>query len=158
MAVIGSGNSALDAVLQLINIANKIYFLVRSGIIRGDKIMIDKVKSSPKVEILFNTSTTEIIGDKLVKSVKINQKDELREIVVQGVLIEIGYIPNTEFLQDFVELNSEGEIVIDANKRTKIPSVFAAGDCTDVSYKQIIIAAGEGSKVAISVFDYLSKI
>jgi len=158
VAVIGSGNSALDAVLQLFNIANKIYLLVRSESLKGDRIMIDKVKVSPKVEILYNSIVTEIIGDKLVKSLKINQKDDLREIVVQGIFIEIGYVPNTEFLSDFVELNVEGEIIIDANNRTNISGVFAAGDCTDVSYKQIIIAAGEGSKAAISVFEYLSKI
>jgi NADH-dependent peroxiredoxin subunit F len=157
VAVIGSGNSSLDAVLQLINLANKIYLVVRSDSLKGDKVMIDKVKASPKVEILYNSRATEIIGEKLVKGVKINQKGALREIVVQGVFIEIGYIPNTEFLKDFVELNSESEILIDSNNRTNIPGVFAAGDCTDVSYKQIIIAAGEGSKAAISVFDYLSK-
>ena len=157
VAVIGSGNSTLDAVLQLINLANKIYLVVRSDSLKGDKVMIDKVKASPKVEILYNSSATEIIGVKLVKGMKIDQKGTLREIVVQGVFIEIGYIPNTEFLKDFVELNSDGEILIDSNNRTNIPGVFAAGDCTDVSYKQIIIAAGDGSKAAISVFDYLSK-
>lgn len=157
VVVIGSGNSALDAVLQLINLANKIYLVVRSDNLKGDKVMIDKVKASPKVEILYNSSATEIIGEKLVRSVKINQKGTQREIVVQGVFIEIGYIPNTEFLKDFVELNTEGEILIDSNNRTNIPGVFAAGDCTNVPYKQIIIAAGDGSKAAISVFDYLAK-
>ena len=158
VAVIGSGNSALDAVLQLIKIANKIYLVVRGEGLKGDRIMIDKVKASPKVEILYNSIVSEIIGDKLVRSLKINQKDDLGEIVVQGVFIEIGYVPNTEFLNSFVELNVEGEIIIDSNNQTNIPGVFAAGDCTAVSYKQIIIAAGEGSKAAIRVFEYLSKI
>jgi NADH-dependent peroxiredoxin subunit F len=157
VAVIGSGNSALDAVLQLINIANKIYLLVRGDSLKGDRVMIEKVKANPKVDILYNSIVTEIIGEKLVKSLKINKNDSVSQIEVQGVFIEIGYIPNTEFLKDFVQVNAEGEIIVDSNNRTNIPGVFAAGDCTDVSYKQIIIAAGEGSKAAISVFDYLSK-
>jgi len=157
VAVIGAGNSALDAVLQLINIAGKIYLLIRRDVLRGDKIMIEKVKASPKVEILFNTTVSEISGDKLVKGLKIDQKGEKKELAVQGVFIEIGYIPNTEFLKNFVKLNSAGEIEIDSNNRTSLTGVFAAGDCTNVPYKQIIIAAGEGSKAAISVFDYLAK-
>jgi alkyl hydroperoxide reductase subunit F len=157
VVVIGSGNSALDAVLQLINIANRIYLLVRKDTLKGDKIMIDKVKASPKVEILFNTTVLEIVGDKLVKGIKIDQKGEKRELAIQGVFIEIGYIPNTEFVKDFVKLNSAGEIEIDFNNQTSVAGVFAAGDCTTVPYKQIIIAAGEGSKATISAFGFLAK-
>jgi alkyl hydroperoxide reductase subunit F len=157
VVVIGSGNSALDAVLQLINIANRIYLLVRKDTLKGDKIMIDKVKASPKVEILFNTTVLEIVGDKLVKGIKIDQKGEKRELAIQGVFIEIGYIPNTEFIKDFVKLNSAGEIEIDFNNQTSVAGVFAAGDCTTVPYKQIIIAAGEGSKATISAFGFLAK-
>ena len=158
VVVIGSGNSALDAVLQLINIAQKIYLLVRSDYLKGDKIIVEKVKASSKVEILFNTTISEISGDKLVKGVKINQKGEIKDLAINGVFIEIGYIPNTEFIKDFINLNINGEIEIDLNNRTSVAGVFAAGDCTSVPYKQIIIAAGEGSKAAISVFEYLTKI
>ncbi len=157
VVVIGSGNSALDAVLQLINIAQKIYLLVRSDTLKGDKIMTEKVKASPKVEILFNTTMSEIFGDKLVEGVKIDQRGKIKKLAVQGVFIEIGYIPNTEIVKDFVSLNSSDEIEINNFNQTSVAGVFAAGDCTNVLYKQIIIAAGEGSKAAISVFEYLAK-
>lgn len=157
VVVIGSGNSALDAVLQLISIAERIHLLVRKDTLKGDKIMIEKVKASPKVDILFNTTVLEIVGDKLVNGIKIDQKGEKRELAVQGVFIEIGYIPNTELVKGFVKLNSAGEIEIDFNNQTSVAGVFAAGDCTTVPYKQIIIAAGEGSKAAISAFSFLAK-
>jgi len=157
VVVVGGGNSALDAVLQLISIANKIYLVVRSDVLKGDDIMIDKIKANPKVEIMFNANIIEILGDKLVKYVKINQKGVRKELGVQGVFVKIGYNPNTEFLNAFVKLNTAREIEIDSNNRTNVAGVYAAGDCTNVPYKQIIIAAGEGSKSAISAFDHLSK-
>ncbi len=158
VVVIGGGNSALDAVLQLINIAQKVYLLIRNDVIKGDKIMIDKVKANPKVEILLNTVITEILGDKMVKGIKIYQKGDDKEIAVQGIFIEVGYIPNTGFLRAFLKLNSVGEIEIDSSNNTNINGVFAAGDCTNIPFKQIIIAASEGAKAAISAFNYLAKI
>jgi alkyl hydroperoxide reductase subunit F len=158
VVVIGGGNSALDAVLQLLNIANKVYLIIQRNVLSGDKVLLDKVKASPKVEIFYNANVLEIIGEKLVKSVKITQNGAQKDIAAQGVFIEIGYIPNTEFLKDFVKWNSECEIIIDSNNRTNIPGVFAAGDCTNVPFKQISVAVGKGTKASLSAFNYLSKI
>ncbi len=155
VAVIGGGNSALDAVLQMMNIASKVYLINVMEEITADAVMIEKGKTSSKVEILNGTKTLEILGDKFVKSIKVDAKGKQREIGVQGIFVEIGLIPNSEII-DFVKKNEIGEIVVNSAAETSVHGVFAAGDVTDVPEKQIIIAAGEGSKASLSAFKYLS--
>jgi alkyl hydroperoxide reductase subunit F len=156
VAVIGGGNSALDAVLQLIKIARHIYVVNNALSLSGDAIMRRKVQAASNVTILNNSSVSALLGDKFIKSIKIKNTHQEKEIAVQGVFVEIGLIPNSVFVRD-VEKNQKNEIKINLRNETNIPGIFAAGDVTDVSEKQIIIAAGEGAKAALNVFHYLSK-
>jgi alkyl hydroperoxide reductase subunit F len=156
VAVIGGGNSALDAALQLINIANRIYIVNNTLNLNGDAVMLGKVTSSVKVAVLNEAKVISVIGDKMVKGVKIEQKGKQKDLSVSGVFVEIGLIPNSDFAQE-VDRNERGEIKVNSYNETNVPGIFAAGDVTDVPEKQIIIAAGEGSKAALSAFRYLAR-
>jgi alkyl hydroperoxide reductase subunit F len=158
VAVIGGGNSALDATLQLMNIAKKIYLININPKFRGDEVMIEKVKGSDKVTKLYNANTLEILGDKMVTGVKVERDGKQETMNVRGVFIEIGYTSNSDFVSGLVERNKRGEIVVDNNNRTSMPGIFAAGDVTNVPQKQIVIAAGEGAKAALSAYEYLAKL
>ena len=157
VAVIGGGNSALDATLQLIKIAKHIYMVNNALSLSGDAIMLRKVEEAANVTILNNSSVTAVLGDQFVNGIKIKNGHQEKQLAVQGVFVEIGLIPNSAFARG-VEKNLENEITVDARNQTNITGIFASGDVTDVPEKQIIIAAGEGSKAALSVFHYLSKI
>jgi alkyl hydroperoxide reductase subunit F len=154
VAIIGGGNSALDAALQMMKIASKTYLINIKDKLTADPIMQKKVIASPKVEILNKTKTLEIFGDVFVKRIKVETEGKVREIPLVGVFIEIGLIPNSNII-DFVEKNKLGEIIVNCMDETSHPGVFAAGDVTSVPEKQIIVAAGEGSKAALSAFKYL---
>ena len=156
VAVIGGGNSALDAALQLMKIANHVYVINITDHLIGDEIMQEKIKKSKKVSILNNSQVIEISGDDFVDAIKIEKDKKEETLAVQGIFVEIGLIPNSGFA---VDLNKTkiGEIKVNNKNITNIPGIFAAGDVTDVFEKQIIIAAGEGAKAALSVFHYLSS-
>ncbi|MFH0839627.1 MAG: FAD-dependent oxidoreductase [Candidatus Omnitrophota bacterium] len=156
VAIIGGGNSALDAALQMINIASRVYIVDVNPKLGGDPVMREKVVNSAKVTIMSNASVSEIKGEKTVRSIKVKTNSTEKEIPVQGVFVEIGLTPNSEFTLD-IEKNTHGEIKVNCYNETSIPGIFAAGDVTDVPEKQIIIAAGEGSKAALSAFRYLSR-
>lgn len=155
VAVIGGGNSALDAALQLIKIANRIYIINFTDNLTGDAIMQDKARADKKVSIFNNSQVKEILGDSFVQAIKIKQDKEEKMLDVQGIFVEIGLIPNSDFAVD-LEKNERKEIVVNQRNETNIPGVFAAGDVTNVPEKQIIIAAGEGAKAVLSAFRYLS--
>jgi len=157
VAIIGAGNSALDATLQLIKIAKHIHIINIAGSLSGDAIMREKINENGIVTVFNNTRVTAVFGDKMVTGIKINREGREEELVVQGVFIEIGLIPNSEFAKD-VEKNELGEIKVNFRNETNIPGIFAAGDATDVPEKQIIIAAGEGAKAALSAFRYLARL
>ncbi|OIO38810.1 MAG: hypothetical protein AUJ75_02280 [Candidatus Omnitrophica bacterium CG1_02_49_10] len=154
VAVIGGGNAALDAALQLVRIAKKIYIVALKPALEGDEIMLEEVRSNPKVEVITGADTKEIFGEKMVKGLKYEREGKAERLDVEGVFIEIGSVPNSDFVKD-VKLNDAGEIIVDKFNRTNIPGVFAAGDVTDVPEKQIIVAAGEGSKALLGVSKYL---
>jgi len=156
VAVIGGGNSALDAALQLVNIASKVYLVNITSALSGDEIMRQKVESDQKVELLNDTQVTAITGDRFVKGIKIKRAGREEPLAVEGIFVEVGLLPNSEFATD-VEKNKLLEIQVNSRNETNIPGVFAAGDVTDVPEKQIIIAAGEGSKAALSAFRYLAQ-
>jgi alkyl hydroperoxide reductase subunit F len=156
VAVIGGGNSALDAALQLVRIAKKVYLVNNTETLGGDAIMREKVEKSPAVTVLNGSKVTAIKGDKMVTGIKIRRQDKEEDIPVQGVFVEVGLVPNSSFIKD-IEKNKYGEIKVNLSSETSIPGIFAAGDVTDTPGKQIIIAAGEGSKAALAVFRYISK-
>jgi alkyl hydroperoxide reductase subunit F len=155
VAVIGGGNSALDAVLQLIKIANQIYVINITDNLTGDGIMREKIRADSRVSIFNNSRVKEILGDSFVQSVKIEGNKEEKILDVQGIFVEIGLIPNSDFVSG-LEKNERKEIIVNQRNETNIPGIFAAGDVTNVPEKQIIIAAGEGAKAVLSAFRYLS--
>jgi len=156
VAVIGGGNSALDAALQLMNIAKRVYIVNITAALGGDAVMQDKINSSKIVTVMNNSQVSAILGDKFVNGIGIKREGKEETLPVQGIFVEIGLTPNSYFAKD-LEKNKFGEIKVNSNNETNIPGIFAAGDVTDVPEKQIIIAAGEGSKAALSAFRYLAQ-
>lgn len=154
VAVVGGGNSALDAVLQLMNIAKHVYIINITPRLGSDAIMREKIQQSKIVTIFNNSGVTAVLGDRMVNAIKIRREGREETLSVQGIFVEIGLIPNSEFAKD-IEKNQLGEIKVNSYNETNIPGIFAAGDVTDVPEKQIIIAAGEGSKATLSAFRYL---
>jgi len=157
VAVIGGGNSALDATLQMIKIASKVYLININPKLAGDPVMRDKVESSAMVEVINNAATKEISGDKFVSGIKIEQAGVERKIDLQGIFVEIGSVPNSGIM-DIVKKNESAEIIVDNLNRTSEPGIFAAGDVTDIPEKQIIVAAGEGAKAVLGASRYLSSL
>ena len=155
VAVIGGANAALDAALQMMKIASKVYLITNNSELHGEKIRIDRVKTAKNIEIIYAASTTEVVGDTFVDGIIISQDGSKRNIPLEGVFVEIGWDPSCKFI-DFIEKNEYGEIIVNNRCETNIPGVFAAGDVTNVPEKQIIIAAGEGAKAALGVAHYLS--
>jgi len=156
VAVIGGGNSALDAAMQLVRIAKKVHIINTGSVFAGDIVMIEKVSQAENVAIHNNSNVSAIIGDKMVSHIRFKKEGKEEEVPVEGVFVEIGLIPNSDFAEE-VEKNERKEIKVDSFNRTNVPGIFAAGDVTDVPEKQIIIAAGEGSKAALSAFRYLAQ-
>ena len=155
VAVVGGGNSALDAALQLNQIAERVYLIAVEEHLGGEEIRHNQVLASDKIEVFTSSRLTAIRGETFVKAIDLVHGKEEKTLEVAGVFIEIGSLPSTGFLPPEVELNELGEIVIDSNNRTSIPGLFAAGDATNVAEKQIIIAAGEGAKAALSAYAWL---
>jgi len=155
VAVIGGGNSALDAALQMIRIASRVYLINITDKLTGDPVMQEKLAAAKNIEILNNTRISEIYGSKFVEGIKIDTLGKSRDIKLQGIFVEIGLIPNSDLI-DFVAKNQLGEIIVSCANETNIPGVFAAGDVTNVPEKQIIVAAGEGAKATLTAFRYLS--
>lgn len=156
VCVIGGGNSALDAVLQLMKIARHVYVVNIAQQFTGDPVMIDRVSNSEKITVMHNSIVTKVLGDKFVSGLKIKQDEKERLLPVQGIFVEIGLIPNSDFI-NCVNKNNFKEIIVNCRNETNTPGIFAAGDVTDVPEKQIIIAAGEGSKALLSAFRYLIR-
>jgi alkyl hydroperoxide reductase subunit F len=156
VAVIGGGNSALDASLQLIRIAKKVYIINNTESLGGEPVMRQKIESAGNATVFNNSKVAVVLGDKMVNAIKILKAGKEEMLPVQGVFVEIGLIPNAGFISG-LEKNERGEIKINVRNETNISGIFAAGDVTDVPEKQIIIAAGEGSKASLSVFHYLAQ-
>ncbi len=152
VAVVGGGNSALDAADLLSRIANKVYLIHRRDKFRGEEVMVQEVLSKENVEVLYNTEVKEIKGEQLVTGLV--TKDE-KTLDLQGVFIEVGRIAHTEWLTDVVDLNEKKEIIVDTNGNTSTEGIFAAGDVTNVSQKQIAVATGEGVKASLACYTYL---
>ncbi|HAA04665.1 MAG TPA: hypothetical protein DCE18_15065 [Syntrophobacteraceae bacterium] len=156
MAVVGGGNSGLQAAIDLMQIANRIY-LVSLTPLNGDQILQDRVKQSAKVELIMEYAPSRILGEKMVEGLEIipARPGESRQIKVDGVFVEIGLMPNSSLFVDTLTTNGKGEILVDTECRTGVTGVFACGDVTSVPYKQVVVAAGEGAKAALSAYHYL---
>jgi len=159
-AVIGGGNSGIEAAIDLAGIVEHVTVLEFAEQLKADAVLVNKLKSLPNVTIHTNAQTTEITGDgSKVNGIRFKDRSTGTEhhVELAGVFVQIGLVPNTEWLKGTVNLSRFGEIEVDAKGHTNVPGVFAAGDCTTVPYKQIVIAAGEGSKAALSAFDHLIR-
>ncbi len=160
VAVIGGGNSGVEAAIDLAGLVKSVTLLEFADQLKADQVLVDKLMSMPNVTIHLNAQTTEVTGDGQKMS-GLHYKDRIsgavHQLALAGVFVQIGLVPNAEFLKGTVELSRFGEIIIDAKCHTSVPGIFAAGDVTTVPYKQIIIATGEGSKAALSAFDHLIR-
>lgn len=164
-ATIGAGNVALESALMMSKIATKVYLITkysntpedRGGFPRGEDILVEKVKTLPNIEIIYNAKTEEIIGEQMVIGVKYQDQttNEEKIIEVQGVMVHAGAIPNSDLIN--TEKSPTGEIMIDQKCQTSIPGIFAAGDVTNIPFKQIAIAAGQGATAALSSIGYINK-
>jgi len=155
VAIIGGGNSALEATLQMMKITTHVYVFEATPSFRADPVMMDKVRASKKVSMFTNAKVARIRGDKLVSGIEVEIEGKLKQFDVKGVLIEIGSSPASDFVKD-VEKNQSGEIVVNCKSEANVPGIFAAGDVTNVYAKQIVVACGEGAKAALAAFEYLS--
>jgi alkyl hydroperoxide reductase subunit F len=157
VAVVGSGNSALQAAIELANVAKQVYLVSRDPYV-ADQVIIDMLSKYPNIEEIKEHESKEIVGKNAVEKYIIHPNgnpEQTRELAVQGVFVEVGLIPNSEFAADVVERNDFDEITVDCRARTNIEGIFAAGDVTDGPDKQIVIAAGDGSKAALVAYEYL---
>lgn len=161
VAVIGGGNSGVEAAIDLAGIVGHVTLLEFDGKLRADEVLQRKLRSLPNVDVIVSAQTTEVQGDgQKVTGLAYTDRTsgESRNVPLEGVFVQIGLLPNTEWLKGTVQLSPRGEIEVDARGETSAPGVFAAGDVTTVPYKQIVIAMGEGSKASLSAFDYLIRL
>ena len=160
VAVIGGGNSGVEAAIDLAGIVGHVTLLEFDSKLRADEVLQRKLRSLPNVRIITSAQTTEVLGDGnrvtgLVYRDRVG--GDSHRVELEGVFVQIGLLPNTEWLKGTVELSPRGEVVVDDRGQTSVPGVFAAGDCTTVPYKQIVIAMGEGSKAALAAFDHMVR-
>ncbi|WP_214879017.1 alkyl hydroperoxide reductase subunit F [Exiguobacterium sp. ERU653] len=158
VAVIGGGNSGIEAAIDLAGIVKHVTVLEFAPELKADQVLQDRLHSLPNVTVITNAQTTEITGTDKVNGISYvsRETNESHHVELEGVFVQIGLVPNTDWL-DSVERNNFGEIVVDRHGATNIPGVFAAGDCTNSAYKQIIISMGSGATAALGAFDYMIR-
>ena len=159
VAVVGGGNSGVEAAIDLAGIVGHVTILEFESALKADQVLVDRLKSLNNVDILLNVQASEIAGTDKVTHMQFIERDtkDEKKLDVEGVFIQIGLVPNTDWVKDSVALSKYGEIEVNNHGETSMPGVFAAGDVTTVPYKQIIIAMGEGSKAALGAFDFLIR-
>jgi len=160
VAVIGGGNSGAEAAIDLAGLVAHVTLIEFDHQLRADEVLQRKLRSLPNVEVIVSAQTTEVLGDgqKVTGLVWKDRNDGvMHSLTLEGIFVQIGLLPNTEWLKGTLELSPRGEIVIDARGQTSLPGVFAAGDATTVPYKQIVIAMGAGSTAALGAFDHLIR-
>ena len=158
VAIIGGGNSAVEGALELATIAKKVYLIHRRDAFRADEITIEKLKSCPEIETVLNSIPKKVIGEKNVEGISVENiaTKETKELKVDGIFIEIGYVVDTSFVQHLVKVNEKKEIIVDDRGNTSCTGIFAAGDITPVPFKQTVIAAGDGSKAALECYKWIT--
>lgn len=159
VVIIGGGNSGVEAAIDLSNIAKTITLVEYSSTINADEVLKNKLSSLENVKILTSSAAQSVTGNLFAEGLKILNRDSnvFEEIKTDGIFVEIGTVANTSFVSDILDINTNSEIKIDSVNKTSVEGIFAAGDCTDVRYKQVIIAMGEGAKAALSAYEYLIK-
>ncbi|WP_397453543.1 alkyl hydroperoxide reductase subunit F [Pseudomonas sp. NA-150] len=160
VAVVGGGNSGVEAAIDLAGIVSHVTLLEFDVQLRADAVLQRKLLSLPNVTVLTNAHTLEVLGDgQKVNGLRYRNRlnDEELGVELEGIFVQIGLLPNTDFLKGTIELSPRGEIIVDARGETSIPGIFAAGDVTTVPFKQIVIALGEGAKASLSAFDHLIR-
>jgi alkyl hydroperoxide reductase subunit F len=160
VAVIGGGNSGVEAAIDLAGLVKHVTLIEYGNELRADAVLQRKLRSLSNVTVIMSAQTTEIHGDgKKVNGLSYNDRvsGEARKVELEGVFVQIGLVPNTEWLKGTVALSRHGEIEVDARGQTSLPGVFAAGDVTTVAFKQIVIAVGDGAKASLSAFDHLIR-
>ena len=160
VAVIGGGNSALEAAHDLVNIAEHVY-VVSLEEWTADEVLVDKVEAAENLTKLIGWNTTGIDGETMVRGVtlqSVTDPSQEKKLDVAGVFIEIGTIPNSEMVSDLLEMNKNREVIVNCDCTTSVPGAFAAGDITNIPEKQIIVAAGEGAKATLSAYKYLLRL
>lgn len=160
VAVVGGGNAALDAALLLAKFASRVYLIHRRDEFKAEEVRINEIKKISNVEIILNAEIKEIKGEKNIAGITVADEatGASRDLEVNGIFVEIGHIVESEFVSKMVSLDLRRQIIVNEKNETNVPGVFAAGDATTVPYKQIVIAAGEGAKAALSAYSYLQKI
>ena len=160
VAVIGGGNSGVEAAIDLAGIVAHVTLIEFDSKLRADAVLIDKLHSLPNVRVMVSAQSNEVTGDgRKVNGLRYRDRTtgEAHHLELEGIFVQIGLLPNSDWLKGTVELSPRGEIIVDARGQTSVPGVFAAGDVTTVPYKQIVIAMGEGSRAALSAFDHLIR-
>jgi NADH-dependent peroxiredoxin subunit F len=160
VAVVGGGNSGVEAAIDLAGIVQHVTLLEYADALRADAVLVQRLRSLRNVTVITGAQTTEVFGDgtqltglRFIERVS----GAVREIALAGVFVQIGLVPNTGWLQGTVNLSPRGEIEVDARGHTSVPGVFAAGDCTTTPYKQIVVALGEGSRAALGAFEHMMR-
>lgn len=156
IAVIGGGNSGVEAAIDLAGIVREVVLFEYNPQLKADQILVDKLKSMPNVSIVTNAKTNKILGDgkKVIQIEYLDRSTEkMEKMDLDGVFVQIGLVPNSHFLKDTIQLTKFGEIIVDEKGRTSMPGIYAAGDVTTTPYKQIVIAMGEGAKAALAAFE-----
>ena len=163
VAVVGGGDTACEEATYLANLASKVYMIVRKDYLRASIIMQERVKSNPKIEILFNTQTEGLFGEEVLEGANLvrfkgEENEERFDIAIDGFFLAIGHKPNTDVFKPYIELNNEGYIITKGiTSETNIPGIFAAGDFADTRYRQAIVAAGGGCKAAMDAEKYITE-
>jgi thioredoxin reductase len=165
-ATIGAGNAAVESALMMANIAETVYLITKyentpetkGGFPRAEDVLVKKVKALPNVHIIYNADTKSVNGETVVSSLTYQDivTQEVQELNVQGIMVHIGIVPNSAFV-DCVDHDAAGQLKVDLHMRTSCPGIFAAGDVTDIAHKQIVIAAGHGAAAALTAIDYINR-
>jgi alkyl hydroperoxide reductase subunit F len=159
VAVIGGGNSGVEAAIDLAGIVGHVTLFEFMPKLKADQVLQDRLRSLPNVTIHTNVQVKEIVGDEKVSGIRYMERDTdvEQQLALEGVFIQIGLVPNTDWLEGAVDRTRYGEIIVDGHGSTTMPGVFAAGDCTNTPYKQIIISMGSGATAALGAFDHIIR-
>ncbi|WP_314010197.1 FAD-dependent oxidoreductase [Pseudostreptobacillus hongkongensis] len=159
VAIVGGGNSGVEAAIDLSNIVKKVFLVEYLDELKADNVLIEKLATLSNVEVMTSSSVKEVKGNQFAESLYIENRknNEKSDLNVDGIFVEIGTVANTDFVSGLVKRNEKNEIIIDSNNMTSVDGIFAAGDCTNTKFKQIIIAMGEGAKASLAAFEYIIK-